>query len=170
MTMPLYATPAELAAWLDPDAETPTVPANATVLLRAATELVRDAASNAVYRTDSTGAAIDSHVSDALRDATTEQASAWSLNGLDPRKGPQQAPRRVASKGLNGASVSYVADSAADTALSELASGKSLTASAWRILDNAGLVSTRVSTGSWGAPRSSIPVSAPFVLDDAEVI
>lgn len=146
-----YATPEELAAYLDPDAAEPVVPPLATVLIRSASQLVLDATAAAVYDTDENGLPTKAAYLDAMRDATCEQASAWSLNGIDPRKGASQVARRVASKALNGAQVSYVADPKADSYLSDLASGEALTLAAWRILDNAGLISNRVATGGANA-------------------
>lgn len=165
---PTYATPAELAAYIEPDATDPAPPANATVLLRMASELVRDATASAVYVTDGNGMPTHLDTLTAFKAATMEQAQAWSLRDLDPRLGPDQVPRRVASKGLGGATVSYVADPAADTYLSDLASGKSLTLQAFNILRNAGLISARVQTGYDShevfnvAQRSYDPVSGSY--------
>lgn len=147
MTMTPYADAAELAAYIDPDTEAPPVPPLATVLLRSAQHLVLDAIAAAVYSTDANEHATDVPTYDAIKTAIMEQASAWSLHGIDPRKGAVQAPRVVASKSLLGGSVSYVADPTRDGYLTDLASGQSLTQAAWTILRNAGLISNRVSTG-----------------------
>lgn len=145
-----YATPAELAAYLDPDAEVPAVPPLATVLLRTASQLVLDASAAARYRTDAEGLPTDAATLTTLKEATMEQASAWSLNGIDPRKGASQVSRRVQSKAVTGVSVTYVADPAADTYLSDLAAGDALTAAALTILSNGGMLSNRVNTGGGG--------------------
>jgi hypothetical protein len=154
--MLLYATPAELAAYIDPDAVAPAPPALATVLLRSASQLVLDAIAAARYAATAEGLPKDATLLAAVQNATMEQASAWSLHSIDPRKGAASAARRVASKSLTGVAVSYVKDDAADTAASELASGKSLTRPAWLILDNAGLISNRVRTGSGGVETFNV--------------
>lgn len=146
----IYATPAELAQFLDPDAAEPPVPPLATVLLRSASQLVLDAIAAATYRTDAEGKPTDADTLTAVKNATMEQASAWSLHGIDPRKGAVQVNRRIASKSVTGVSVSYVADPAADSYLSDLASGRALTSAAHLFLVNAGLISNRVRTGSGG--------------------
>lgn len=151
-----YATAAELAAYMDPDNPTPATPPLATILLRSASALVLDATAAAVYVTDAEGMPTHLDTLAAFKAATMEQASAWSVHNIDPRRGPTGAARRVASKSLGGASVSYVTDPAADNYLSDLASGASLTLSAWRILRNAGLISNRVETGGGGHERFNV--------------
>lgn len=142
-----YATADDLATYMDPDAETPTVPPLATVLLRSAQSLVLDATAAAVYSTNSDGHATQAGVREAIRDAIMEQASAWSLHSIDPRKGAGQVKREVSSKSLLGGSVSYVANPSRDTYLADLASGTHLTPAAWTILDNAGLISNAIGGG-----------------------
>lgn len=146
-----YATPTELAHYMDPDADpVPAPPALATVLLRSASQLVADAIAAKVYAVDSDGLPTVSAQLAAVKDATCEQAQAWSLNGIDPRKGPAQVARRVSSKSAIGISVSYVADPNSDSYLSDLARADSLTSAATTILDNAGMLSNRVGTGGNG--------------------
>lgn len=163
-----YATAAELATYMDPDNPNPQPPPLATVLLRMASELVRDATAGAIYVTDAQGMPTDLATLTAFKAATMEHAQTWSLHGIDPRKGAAGVVRRVASKSLGGASTSYVADPAADTFLSDLASGTSLTLAAWRILDNAGLISNRAQTGPSGheifnvAQRTYDPVTGSY--------
>jgi len=157
-----YADAADLAHYMDPDAETPAVPPLATVLLRSAQQLVLDATAGAVYSVDANEHATDVPTHDAIKDAIMEQASAWSLHGIDPRKGAGQAPRQVASKSLLGGSVSYVADPARDTYLSDLASGQQLTTAAWTILRNAGLISNRVTTGAGRGVGGVIVEQVPY--------
>ncbi len=154
--MTVYATAAELAAYMDPDSANPATPPLATVLLRAASALVDDETSGAIYTADENGMPTALPVLTAFKAATMEQASAWSIHGIDPRKGAGGVARRVSSKALGGAQVSYVADAAADTYLSDLASGAHLTDAAWRILHNAGLISTRVITGANGHERFNV--------------
>lgn len=162
----IYATPAELARYLDPDATAPTVPPLATVLLRSASQLVLDYTAGATYRADAEGRPTDVIKLAGVKNATMEQASAWSLHGIDPRKGAAQVSRRVASKSVTGVSVSYVADPAADTFLSDLASGQALTAAAYLFLVNAGLISNRARTSPrWGRDYGLGEIS-PFVLNE----
>lgn len=142
----IYGTPAELAAYIDPDAESPTPPAKATALLRKASQLVLRFTRGATYSTDADGMPLDAKVLAALTEATLEQASAWAAHGIDPSKGAAGAPRQVSSKALNGAQASYVSDPTRDMALSKLWGGEELTQAAWDILRNAGLISSSIST------------------------
>lgn len=151
-----YATPQQLAAYMNPDAVSPQPPQNATVLLRTASGLVADAIVGGIYATDGEGNATDPVIASAIRDATCEQAQAWSLNGIDPRQGTTQTARRVASKSLAGASVSYEAGSGGADYLDALASGTELTEGAWAILRRAGLISNRVVTGGYSRPYDRI--------------
>lgn len=160
-----YATPAELATYLDPDSENPTPPPLATVLVRKASQLVLDATAGAPYGVDEDGYPVDAYLRNAMREATLEQASAWSLHGIDPRKGAAGAPRRVSSKALNGAQASYVADPQADTALSALWAGDSLTSAALAVLRNAGLITTRVNGGRRWPSRPYDRVVSPGAVD-----
>lgn len=156
-----YATPLDLARYLDPDSADPEVPAKATVLLREASARVRRATAAAHYYTDSDGMPTDEAVQDAMRDAACEQATPWALWNLDPRKGAAQVPRRISSKSLGGASVSYTADAAADAALGVLASAEGISPQAFEILDQAGLISNQVSTtGGYG--RDTYLDARPF--------
>lgn len=147
----LYATPGELATYLDPDNPASEPPANATILIRAASALVGDAIAGAIYPVDDDDYPTEVRVARALSQATCEQASAWHLAGIDPRKGIGQGGPVIASKSLDGASVSYVANNAAAQARSDLEAGNVLTSAAWRILDNAGLLTSAVvTTGNRG--------------------
>ena len=146
----IFATPAELAHYMDPDASTPTVPPLATVLLRSASNLVIQATAAARYPNDE-GVARSERIRNALRDAACEQAQAWSINGVDPRKGAASLKPIVTTKALAGASVSYGQSAAIQDAIVKLHQADELVPSAWAILDNAGLISNRVRTGpDWG--------------------
>jgi len=141
--MPIYATAAELAAYVDPDATEPTPVPKATVLLRRASQLVLDATANARYTTNAaTGLPTLHRVREAMREATLEQASAWVAAGLDPSLGVAQLPRTVASKSQGSVSVSYQQDAATDAERRALAAGDSLTSAARSILAAAGLISS----------------------------
>ena len=153
-----YGTPAELAAWVDPDGNPPEAIPNATPLLRAASQTVLDCVAAATYRTDADGKATEPGVLKALTEATLEQATVLHLNGIDPRKGIGASSRRVATKRLDVATVTYVADAKLDGFKTDLASG-SIVRSAWLILRNAGLITAKVQTRDLGdMPRvDSIP-------------
>lgn len=157
----IYATKEQLADWMDPDADPPAIPPLATVLLRSASALVRSAASGAVYTVGADGFATDARVRTALREATCEQAQAWSIHGIDPRKGAAagQDAKVVGAKSAMGLSVTYVADAAAAADLAALRAGDTLVGSAWRILEQAGLVTNTIDgTGaSYARPVSVTP-------------
>ncbi|WP_067470041.1 hypothetical protein [Actinomadura macra] len=78
--MTSYATPAELAAFLAPDA----LPAGAQRVLDRASRDVDAEILTAVYDVDEGGAATDATVVAALREATLEQA-AWRLDSGDAK-------------------------------------------------------------------------------------
>ncbi|MFJ9558278.1 hypothetical protein ACIRPH_31110 [Nocardiopsis sp. NPDC101807] len=69
--MPVYATPQELAAWLEVDEP----PAGASQALRDASLAIDGLLIGAVYETDADGRPTEQHVIDALRDATCAQAA-----------------------------------------------------------------------------------------------
>jgi len=71
----VYATSTELATWTGVSA-----PANATSLLRSASLLVAAATGRDPYTEEAPSGA----TAEALRDATTAQAAAWSTAGVDP--------------------------------------------------------------------------------------
>lgn len=142
----IYATAAELATYMDPDAEMPAAVPLATVLIRHASTLVVGATAGATYRTDVDGFATDERTAAALKEATLEQASAWAINDIDPRKGAAGLNPIVTTKSLGDAAVSYGQSAAIQEAIVALASGTSLTDRAYDILRNAGLISNRVGT------------------------
>lgn len=162
-----YATPEELAAWIDPDADpTPARPTNAAKLLRTASGLVDDALIASLYATDDTGLPTMPKVLQAVKDATCEQAAAWVLAGIDPALGASQLKRVVQSKSLSGVSVTYQA-SLSDAYKATLADARELTPAAWSILQRAGLLTNRANTtGNWGVEYQLTPTS-PFVLGQA---
>lgn len=142
----IYATPTELALYIDPDATNPTPPPLATVLLRTAAALVQRAIAAAVYTVDADELPTDPILRAAVKNATCEQASAWSINDIDPRKGAAGLKPIVTTKALDGVSVGYGQSAPIQQALVELAAGDSLTSAAWLYLSNAGLISNRAST------------------------
>jgi hypothetical protein len=141
-----YATKSDLARWLDPDSPDPVEPPLASVLVRSASALVGDVIAAAVYATSPDGTPSDARLRTAVREATCEQAAAWSLHNIDPRKGATSGPKRVASKSMGGTSITYATDAGADAALSALVSGRVLVSSARLILEQAGLTSSAITT------------------------
>lgn len=153
-----YATPAELAAWIDPDTETPPAVPNATILLRSATGTVLDAIDGAVF--DSTdGVPTDATTATAIKSAVLQQAADLSTNGIDPRKADGGVKAEVASKSLGGMSVSYVANTAAAATRGALAAGQ-ISPAAWGYLQRAGLITTRVDTAPYASDvyQSDTPI------------
>lgn len=157
--MPVYATPAELATYLDPDAPEPVVPPLASVLLRMASALVADAIAAARYAVDAAELPTKPDLLAAVKAATCEQAAAWSVNNIDPRKGTVGLKPIVTTKSLGGQAVSYGQSAAIQAATVALAAAQDLTAPALAILDLAGLLSNRVTTGGLYAAPGLLVVS-----------
>lgn len=155
MTAPIYATPDELAAYItgDPEAEAGENTATYTLRIRQASRLVQSAIASAVYAVDGDNLPTDASKLAAVQEATCEQASAWITADIDPAAGTAQLARGVKSKSLSGpggtASVTYEADRG-EAYRVLLAEGQELTPSAWSILDNAGMVSNRVTVAGSG--------------------
>lgn len=127
MALVPYATPEQLADWLDVDDEGS--PDNAAGLLRSATVLVAEACNLSPY----IGAAGDS----PLADATCAQVASWIALGVDPNKSGLDLPGPVKQSDILGAKV--VRDTTALSALmSEVADG--LCGEAEAILRQAGLL------------------------------
>lgn len=144
--MTTYATPEDLARWIDPDATAPEPPANATLLLREATNTVLDVLGGSVYATDRlTGLPTDAATLVAIQSAVLQQAADLASNGIDPRKADGGLRPEVASKSLAGMSVSYVQNGSAAATRAALAGGQ-VSSGAWGYLDRAGLLTSRVST------------------------
>jgi len=124
----LLATSADYAAHTGSDA-----PANVDVLLKTATLLVLDATNQAYYAVDpNTGEAIDTQISNALRDATIIQAAAWSAMGYDPLTGGVVQATVVQSSKAGGTSDTF-ADAAA-AANARVAAVRDLVPDAVRVL------------------------------------
>lgn len=141
-----YATPAELAAWINPDAQAPEPPANARLLLREAGVTIEDVTGGAVYASDrTTGLPTDPRLALALKHAVLQQAADLSTNGIDPTKADGGLRPEVASKSLAGMSVSYVQNGSAAATRAALAGGQ-VSPRAWGYLDRAGLLTSRVTT------------------------
>lgn len=136
--MQIYATASDLTDWTGKAA-----PANAMVLLRKASALVRGATAGATYNVNPEGYPLDVGLRTAMRDATCEHAATLAAAGIDPLAGVTQLPQQIQSKSADGRSVTYVADDRRATMVA-LAQGDDLVDSAWQILRSAGLIGTRV--------------------------
>ncbi|TDP29765.1 hypothetical protein [Nocardia ignorata] len=137
MAVLIYAQPDDLIAggWL-----TGTAPANAALLLRFASILVRRVTMCDHYDVDTAGLPTDTAIAEAFRDATCAQAAMWSLAGLNPVAGTVGRELAVASQTADGGSVVYgdsITGAEVERALKQLHSAALL------ILRNAGLASTR---------------------------
>lgn len=84
-----------------------TPPANIDRLLRSASLLIARNIVTAVYDADSDGLPTDSDTVAALVEATCTQANAWAAAGVDPTSGAVATDRVIASKSLDGGSVTY---------------------------------------------------------------
>jgi hypothetical protein len=135
-----YATSDDLKTWMGLD----TAPANATVLLRSASMLVRDAISGAYYLTDTDGLPTEANVIAALRDATSVQAAAWSTLKIDPLAGGVITSGIKTSKGIGTANITYA--DAAQAAAARTAAADGLVPEAQRILNAEDLLQPRVWT------------------------
>lgn len=124
-----------------------TPPVDATRLLATASRWVREATNGDIYDADDTGMPTDADTLAAFKDATTAQVFAWSSANVDPAVGvlPVQGARTVASKSLDGGTVTYdntLTSSAAAVAARQRIATVLCDESA-RILRQAGLGSTR---------------------------
>lgn len=137
--MPVYATPDDLAAWVDP------VPADAVSRLRAAAAQVLYATRAAVYEVDVDGLPTSVELKTAMRDATCAQVALWAQLGITPGAAPSQAGR-VVSKSQGGRSVSFAQDDPG-TVAQRAAIAVSVTPATepYLILANAGLLNGKPS-------------------------
>lgn len=134
--MLVFATEDQLSSWTGAPS-----PLNASILLREASILVRDACRADVFDILPNGLPVDDDKREALQDATCAQAAMWATSGDDPTKGPGGQEPRLTVSAIDGASISY------DTYLTAPDRAKALTglcAGAYRILRNAGLASSAV--------------------------
>ena len=156
--MLIYATATELARWItgNPNSDAAEGPANATVLLRFASLVVREATKRAYYRVDEDGFATDPATLQAFSDATCSLAGTYAALKIDPASGPAAVSQAVQSKSLGPASVTYAVDPSSATAKSDLLQGR-LSTESFLILQQAGLISALVGTshpvnlGSWNS-------------------
>ena len=135
--MKLYATEADLSAWMAPAP----APENAAALLRSASGLVRSSTKMATYGTDADGYPTNTALRTAFRDATTAQAKYWADLGIDPSKGAAGVAPLAASKSIGGASINYSVY--ATTAEARAGAAGVLGPDAFYILEEAGLLSGR---------------------------
>lgn len=135
--MLVYAAPDDLAdGWLTELPDNPT----ALLLIRYASNLVREATRNDLYDTYSSGLPVDLDIAEAMRDATCAQAAMWHLAGINPAAGSVGRELAIQSQTADGGSVTY-----GDTIKAEEVehSLSRLSKAALTILRNAGLASTR---------------------------
>lgn len=128
--MRLYATPEDLAEWLDP------VPENAASLLRSASGLVRSETMTARYATDTDGYPTDTALRTAFRDAVCAQVKFWADLKVDPSTGAAGVRPAAASKSIGGASITYEAGATA----AKVEALNAMSPDAWYILNDAGLL------------------------------
>lgn len=135
--MPTYATENDLLTWMDTDELGDDV--HATPLLRKASLLVATACRLDSYDTTPTGIPSDDDLAGAMREATCAQAERWLAADVNPVAGSAQSGV-VASSSVDGASVSFVTPTTADTA----AMTDTLCPDALHILRLAGLATSAV--------------------------
>ena len=121
-----------------------TAPANAETLLKRASTLVAYATRSAIYTVDENDLPVDAKLLAAMNEATCAQASAWYVTGIDPVAGRAGYQPIVTQKSLGSASVQMSTYASDAEARSDLQSGEVLVAEAFRILELAGLISTKV--------------------------
>ena len=131
MAVLVYAEPSDLVAWTGQEA-----PANAEVLLRSASILVRQVTRSAAYATDTDGLPTDAATAGAMLSATCAHAAALAGAGVDPLAAGTEAG--VSSTSIGSASVTTLGYLGAEAAKLRLAT--QLCPEAQAILDAAGLV------------------------------
>ncbi|QXJ40753.1 hypothetical protein [Curtobacterium phage Parvaparticeps] len=144
MPSPIYATNADVAAYLT--TESPIDNVDAVSLLRTASMLVRRATRRDRYEIElATGLPKNADKAEAMKNATIAQALAWNKLRIDPVAGAAGQTAPVTSKSLGGASFSYGSLSVAtqDT-LDALAGGQTLSTLAVAHLRDGGLMSDLV--------------------------
>lgn len=138
--MPVYATPSDLEAWLDP------VPADAVRRLRSASAQVLYATRGAVYEVDADGLPVDAELKTAMRDATCAQVALWAQLGIDPDGAAVSVAGQVASKSQGGRSVSFRTDDPQVTAQrAAIAVSVAPASEPWLILASVGLLNGKPS-------------------------
>lgn len=133
-----YATSEQFATYLGVDA-----PENASSLLRRASSLVAHVTRGAVYTVDENDLPTDTALLSALTEATCVQAEAWHVNGINPVLGRSSSQAVVTKKTLGSASMDLSVSQSDIQARSDLASGDVLVSEAYRVLDRAGLLSSK---------------------------
>ncbi|NKV28218.1 hypothetical protein GS921_00280 [Rhodococcus hoagii] len=134
--MLVFATEDQLSSWTGAPS-----PLNASILLREASILVRDACKADVFDVLPNGLPEDDDKREALQDATCAQAAVWAATDVNPTAGAGGLAREVVSSGIDGASVAY---NTASTDAAKAASIGTLCPSAYTILRSAGLASSAV--------------------------
>jgi len=145
----IYATKGQMAIWMtgNPNADASAAPANAEVLLRSASMLVREATNRATYKVvDATGLPVAADLLAAFADATCSLATAYSKLGIDPLSGSAGFDREISSKALGAAQVAYATDNERNISRARLADGRTLNMECYLILKQAGLISLAVTS------------------------
>lgn len=141
----LYATTADLAAWITPE----TVPDNGAALIRSASLLITEETQTAYYAAStSTGLPTDTAVIAAFKDATCAQCAVWINLGVDPNLAGYDAKSPVKGSKILGGEVSY--DTSGSSSATAFAAKQRLITElcpeSQRILRQANLLGTRVWT------------------------
>ncbi|TQJ60484.1 hypothetical protein FBY30_2752 [Arthrobacter sp. SLBN-83] len=130
--MKLYATEAELSAWMSPAAP----PENAAALLRSASSRIRTETRSARYATDADGYPTDTALRQAFREAVCAQVKFWADHQVDPALGRAGVTPAATSKSIGGATITY--EQGATAAKVEAVEG--LAPDAYYLLADAGLL------------------------------
>lgn len=93
-----------------------------TMMLEYASLLVTHETRRAAFRRDAAGLPVSETIAGILRDATLAQIACWVMNGITPGV-VASGSRVVASKSLDGASITYADSERITTAQRELAEG-----------------------------------------------
>lgn len=136
--MRIYATTADLTAWLNPEP----APVNAAGLLRSASGLLRSETKTAIYATDADGYPSNTATRAAFKDAACAQAKFWADHKIDPSLGAAGVAPLPASKSIGGASIQY--STYVSTAEARANAAGVLGPDAWYILSDAGLLGNPV--------------------------
>lgn len=149
---PVYASADDLKVYVGSE-EAPAVIANADDLLSEASLHVRRAIRTSVYRTDADGFPTREIERDAVHDATVLQAAA--LHSIKWSKGTSIATEKpgIQSKSMGGASVTYEAGGGAAASARRALVGGDLDAAAIQVLEDAGMISTRIQSRGSGYAR-----------------
>lgn len=137
--MILYASEAQLTAWMGVEPEVVVTP-----YLRKASGLVHTACINDLYDVDATGKPSDPDLAEAMQEAVCEQCELWIENGVNPVAGVGGVEAAVVKSSIDGASIELDPGALAASVAANAASVYRLSESAFAILRAAGLASAAV--------------------------